>query len=281
MRSDYRIRYVSPSGETLNLSGGGIDASAASLPSWQLEAIEINNKVAGLTRKLPEYEIPLIVVADTPQAGIDAKNAIYNIPARDRANKTPGRLYLNEWYMTGYIKASTPDNFWQLKRAAQYVLTFVATNPKWTLETTFHAGGRTDVTDKWLNFPYDFAYDLGGTSEVDTVENGGYTDSPAKIRMYGAAVNPFVTIAGNTYQANVTLGLGDYLELDGVTSTATVYRNNGATENAFPMLQGEYVLNSGSYAFQPIPVGTSEVQWPGSYDVDVVVYEQRDEPRWS
>lgn len=281
MVEDYKIRYVAANGDVLNLSGGAIDADATDLPSWQLEAVAINNTVAGLVRSLPEYEIPLVIVANSEQEAITAKNALYEIPARDRASLTPGRLYLNDWYITGYITASTVDNFWQYRAFAQYVLTFIATVPKWTREASFSATPQEGEQDAWLNFPYDFPYDYGGRSQSSTVDNGNYAEAPAVIRMYGVAVNPFVTIGGNTYQANVTLSAGDYLELDGVNSTATVVRMNGARENAFSMIAGELAKGSGSYAFQPIPVGISEVQWPGSFAVDVVIYEQRDEPRWS
>lgn len=281
MRPDYKIKYVSASGEVLDLSGGSFDAIPTALPSWELEAITLNNSVAGLRRNMPTFEIPLIIVANSPQDGIEARNALYTIPARDRSNLTPGRMYVNEWFIHGYLTASTVDNFWQLKSAAQYVLTFMATDQKWTYDYEFNIETRQEETDEWLNFSYDFPYNFGGKSANETVENINFMESPATIRMYGASVNPFVTIAGNTYQANVRLNEGDFLEVDTLNAKVTVRRVNGATENAFSKVYGEFEKGSGSYIFQPIPPGVAEVQWPGNFDVDVIVHDQRDEPKWN
>lgn len=281
MQKDYRIKYVSASGDTLDLSGGGIDAIGTPLFEWSYETVTINNRLAGFSRGMPEYELGVVIVCGSDADGIAARNRLYELPAQDRSLMQPGRLYVNDWYIRGFMTASAADNFWQTRTAAQYVLTFTATEPKWVRETERTYALEQTSTSAYLDFPYDFAYDYGFSRQVATVTNDNFSESPAIIRMYGVAENPSVTIGGNVYKANVTLSEGDYLELDGMTAKAVVRRSNGLTENAFPYLEGEFAKGSGSFAFQPLPAGVSEVQWDGSFDLDVVVLEQRDEPRWS
>lgn len=281
MQKDYRIKYVSASGDTLDLSGGGIDAIGTPLFEWSYEAVTINNRLAGFNRGMPEYEIGVVIVCGSDADGIAARNRLYEVPARDRSLMQPGRLYVNGWYISGFMTASAADNFWQTRSAAQYVLTFTATEPRWVRETSTSYSLEASDGSTYLDFPYDFSYDYGFSRQIATINNADFAESPAIIRMYGAATNPSVGIGGNVYKANVTLYAGDYLELDGLNAKATVHRDNGIVENAFPYLEGDFMKGSGSFAFQPLPSGVSEVQWSGALDLEIVVCERRDEPLWS
>lgn len=278
MRENYKIKYVSSTGVELNLSGAGIDAHCNNMPSWEFEHVSLNSRLIGFTRSLPEIEIGLIVVADSAEAGIAAKNALYEIPAADRAVMSPGRLYLNDWYLTGYVKAVTVDNFWQLKRAAQYVLTFVATEPLWTreVERTFTAGS----TDG-LDFPFDFAFDYAMSVSSDSISNENYAPSFVRIAIQGAAQSPSVTIGGNRYKVDVDVSSGERLEIDGQAKTVEIVGMDGTRTNVFDKRAGNQTLGSGEYVFEKIPSGESPVVYDNGLQFSVTVIEQRAEPRWA
>lgn len=281
MRNGFKFKYVSASGQVLDLSGGGIDADGSKLPSWSFEAVTLNGRIYGVKKQMPVYSLPLIVVADSAQAGIDAKNALYEIPALDIDNRTPGRLYFNDWYIEGYMTASEASNFWQLKRAAQYVVKFTATSPKWIRETERSYTEQYSPIGIFLDYPHDFPYDYGVSRQIFTIENSNYTDSPVMLRIFGDVKNPRITINNNEYRVNVDLDAGEYIEINGFNYTVEIVRANGKRENAFQYIAGDFRKDSGSYIFQPIPAGVSEVIWSGEFDFDIVSFELRSEPRWS
>lgn len=281
MRNGFKFKYVSASGRVLELSGGGIDAHGESLPAWTFEALTLNGRIAGLRKQCPVYTIPLIIVAASDQDGIRAKNELYEIPARDRDANTPGRLYFNDWYIEGFMTASAASNFWQVKRAAQYELEFTATSPKWVRESEYSYTERYSPIGIYLDYSYDYPYDFGVSRQVLTVENNNYSDSPIMLRIFGDVENPRITINNNLYRVNVSLAVGEYIEINGFDYTVEIVRANGDRENAFQYVVGDFRRDSGSYIFQPIPPGVSEVIWSGEFDFDIVEFEQRSEPRWS
>lgn len=278
MLRDYKIKYVSSQGIELDMSGNGIDAHGNNMHSWEFEAVALNDRVVGMSRKLPELEIALIVVADTDADGIAAKNALYEIPASDRVSMTPGRLYLNDWYLTGYVKSVTVDNFWQTRKAAQYVLTFVATEPLWTREVTKTF---TAQSSDGLDYPYDFMFDFASASSTDTITNENYAPSFIRIAIQGAAQNPYITIGGNEYKVNVNVQAGEYLEIDGLNKTIEVIGTDGTRTNVFDKRNGLQVVGSGHYIFEKIAAGELPVIYSNGLTFSVTVIEQRAEPRWA
>lgn len=281
MITKHVIRYVSASGEVLALTDGANYAHYEQLPNWSFEAVTLNGRISGLRKAAQTFTIPVNIIASTDRGGVAAKNALYEIPAKDVDNNTPGRLYFDDWYLEGFMTASEVNNFWQRDRLAQYTLQFTATSKSWVRETTRSYTERYSPIGVFLDFPYDFAYDYGVSKQVFSITNENYAESPIMLRIFGDVTNPHVTINGNEYRVNIAINAGEYLEVNGFDHTVTLVRANGARENAFSRIVGDFKKDSGSYIFQPVPPGDSEVLWTGEFDFDIVTYELRSEPRWS
>lgn len=281
MISRNTIKYVSASGKVLALTDGTNYANYAKLPNWSLDTVSLNGRIVGVRNAAKTFTIPVNILADTDSGGLEARNALFEIPATDVGNNTPGRLYFDDWYIEGYMTASEVSNFWQMDRQAEYVLKFTATKREWVRETVRSYTEQYDAIGVYLDFPYDFAYDYGVSKQVFTITNENYSESPIMLRVFGIATNPHVKIAGNEYRVNVSIDAGEYLEINGLEHTVTLVRINGERENVFGSIVGDFKKGSGSYIFQPIPAGESEVLWTGEFDFDIVTYELRSEPRWS
>ncbi len=78
-------------------------------------------------------------------------------------------------------------------------------------------------------------------------------------------------------QTNVdaVLEAGEYLEIDSAAETVTKILTSGIKVNAFHYRSFE---NS---VFRPIQVGRQEVFWDGKFDFDLILFEERSEPKWS
>ena len=122
---------------------------------------------------------------------------------------------------------------------------------------------------------------VGATQPQKYAVNPGYSGSPAKLVVYGPAVNPSVRLAGNLYQVDVTVPDGGYMDIDPLRRTVTVVAADGTTMDAFSKAHRGGGAGSGEYIFERVPVGTSEISWDNSFGFDLTLYEEEGEPAWS
>lgn len=87
-------------------------------------------------------------------------------------------------------------------------------------------------------------------------------------------MNPQVSIGNIPYLVNITLEEGEYLIIDSRSETVTKVMNKGERINAFHNRQ------KGRKFFQKIPPGRQLIAWTGKFDFDLIIFEERGEPRW-
>ena len=76
------------------------------------------------------------------------------------------------------------------------------------------------------------------------------------------------------YQVDCEVGEGEYLTVDSTTKKIFVTKNDGTIVNCFNS------RNKNSYIFEKIPSGNNAVTWSGEYGFDVILMEERSEPKW-
>lgn len=117
-------------------------------------------------------------------------------------------------------------------------------------------------------------YTVFNTSTFSTSKSFNLNVS-ALLVIYGPVVNPQVIIGDKSYLVNIVLEQGERLEIDSRTRTVTKISKNGEQVNAF------HNREKGKKFFKKIPPGRQKVVWSGKFDWDLVIYEERSEPRWS
>lgn len=138
--------------------------------------------------------------------------------------------------------------------------------------TGFDGGGSDSGSG--LDYPFDYAFDyLGGSVNAD-LNNTDFVESNFKLIIFGACSNPTINIAGHTYQVNCDIAENEYLTIDSVAKTITLTANDGTVTNKFSS------RNRDSYIFQKIVAGKSAVTWEGDLRFDVILLEERSEPKW-
>lgn len=120
-------------------------------------------------------------------------------------------------------------------------------------------------------YPFRYANGMNNTH----VQNPHFTDANFTLVIYGPVVNPQVIIGDKSYLVNIVLEQGERLEIDSRTRTVTKISKNGEQVNAF------HNREKGKKFFKKIPPGRQKVVWSGKFDWDLVIYEERSEPRWS
>jgi hypothetical protein len=134
----------------------------------------------------------------------------------------------------------------------------------------------------FLDYDFDYPYDYGASSLAVSLNPTSLLDSGFQLIIYGQALSPAITIAGNNYQiSNLTVPSGGYLTVDSLAKKITMTTQAGVTTNQFANGERSTGLGSGNYIFQPIPPGVQPASWDGGFGFDLTVFEEEAAPPWA
>lgn len=265
--------YISSDGQSVNLDGGG--AWVGTAPALRGREWSYSLGAAGISsarRKAREVTVTA-AFADPEKADL-----LRHLADRDVAGSTPGTLRAGEWSQRAYITKCEPGTIFGGYHAAE--LTVVLLDGAWSRERTVSFGIVSDAGGDGLDLPYDLVYDLGAPRPSSYVRAAEWGESPVKLTVYGPCESPTVRIGGNVYAVDCRVPSGGALTVDGVAKTAAVSDGYGTVTDVFRYARRGTGKGGGSYAFQPLPPGTSRVEWDGTFAFDLTVCEQEGEPPW-
>lgn len=202
---------------------------------------------------------------------------------RDMSEGTPGRLEVDGWSQRACITKAEPSSI--SRSHVTMSLTVVLLDGVWRRGHTEQyiprhaAAGAGDS----LDLPHDLPRDLAAPSARQYIETGEWGAAPLKAVVYGPCINPAFRIAGNLYEVDATVQDGGRIEIDPLASPrrVTIVNADGSTADAFPRARRGGGLGGGEYIFQPLPPGRHEIEWDGSFGIDLTWYEEEGEPPWS
>ena len=229
--------------------------------------------MTGITRKAREATVT-VKIHDSP-ATLDL---LRRLADADMAAGTPGTLVADgEWEAKAWITKSEPQSITPTMVETQ--LTIVLADGVWRRPTMTHFTPRYDSGTADLDYPYDYA----GMSILGTVTNATGMPQPVKLTIFGPCVNPYIIIGTNRYEVDVTVPSGSRLEIDGTgdVRTVTMVSGTGLATNCFAQAVRGSGKDSGRYVFQPLAPGTQPISWPGGFQFDLTVCEERSEPPWT
>ena len=268
-----KIIFKNHMGETIDFGEGGLYLNNNELRSYKWNYSSKNNRISYFSRDVQEKKLPIVVVPDVRDTGNNIMNRLMELADRDIIAKLPGRIIAGDYYLDCYLFASEKSRY-DLKDGVFYAdLTVVTDKPSWIRETT-QVFNNQSGGDGFLDYPYDHPYDFTSPSKIRRLENLGFWDSDFKLIIYGEVTDPTIFIAGHEYSVSGHVGAREYLEIDSREKTVVLVRNNGDRVNWF------CYRNKESYIFQKMPPGVSTVSWQGTYRFDVVLFEERSEPKW-
>lgn len=231
-------------------------------------------KITNIRKDLEERTLTLSIVNYGVENYEEAIDYLHEITDIDVLKKTPGRLYVGGMYLNCYVTASEKSE-WEPE--AGYIdasLTLAVEYPMWVGENqyTFHSFGVSSTDNKRYpgRYPYRYANGMNSTYII----NPHFTNSNFELIIYGPAVNPMVTIGGVPYLVNVILEEDEYLAIDSRSRTIIKVTKNGERENLYHNRQ------KGRNFFRKISPGRQSISWTGKFDFDLIIYEERGEPKW-
>ncbi len=245
---------------------------------WLYESrSSLNPKITRFYRNTVEKGVEIHIAARNLRDYNQALMELLEVTDRDVLSLTPGRLYVDDTYLVCYFKSSKKVNWYPGVPFLANVFTLVSETGKWINEVkaSYSAGGQASATESYMDYAYDYAYDYSGSSGWVVLDNPGYAAADFVLTIHGSCEKPEVKIAGHTYSVDCTLAAGEYLRIDSQKRKVYKVRVNGEQVNQFNQ------RNRDSYIFQKIPEGNCVVSWDGSFALDILLYEERSEPRWT
>lgn len=244
--------------------------------SWDYDTI--NSRISRFYRPITKRNIPLIVHCASDAEAVKVKNRLLDLAETDVEARSPGKVYIGEYYTHGYITGSKKSDYLISKRLCGIDLTLTSDDPAWYREQThnFIPGADTSIgVGGGTDYPYDYAYDYALSMKGRNVVCDSVSPSAFRLVIYGEATNPVVVIGGHTYSVTGTVGKGETLLIDSLNKKVTLITGTGNHINWFDK------RGRTDYIFEPIPAGQNTVSWSGSFGFDLTVIEERSEPRWT
>lgn len=308
------FKYVNHLGEFIESDGIKLFIQDNDLLDWTWKYDSALNQVRNFSRDPVEKSVPIVINADNDADGLALRDRLFEIAEKDVLANEPGRLYFHDWYMMGYVIASAKSNYMLKDSIMQNSLTFVSETGMWYREKTVSLPPETEslnvhvyrdpiVTtypgtdpkplDPSFLYPdfsydyshppktktiypmYDFAYDYMRQIGHKSIVANGFKASDFVLTIWGYVDHPIVRIGGHAYGVDATVFEGERLVIDSRAKTIRKIGRLGEVTNLFNARDKEQSV------FEPIPPGSNPITWPGTYGVDLTVYEERSEPAWT
>lgn len=242
--------------------------------SWSYETI--NNRISRFFRGIKNRKIPLVVYCNSGDEAVSVMNRLHELAEADIVAEIPGKIFVGDYYTSGYITASAKSNYLKKRKYCKIELTLTSDDQSWYLEHShqfFPATG--NEFSGGVDYPYDYPHDYALSLNGRKIVCNSVWSSAFRLLIYGEATNPAVIINGHTYTVNGTIGKGETLLIDSMKKTITLTTAAGKKINWFDKRGRE------EYIFEPIPAGQSTVTWAGAFGFDLTVVEKRSEPKWT
>lgn len=242
------------------------------LHSYEWEYDLGQGRIAGASRRPYEAEVDVALM--------DADEARRLIAAADRdvEEGTPGTLSVNGWVQRCHIVAM------KCKRASGGAVAaraaFAMLEGAWRNPRRVDLLPRTEEQTPSL-YEYDLPHDLAPRPARPVVGGWEWGRCPVAVTFYGPCLDPSATIAGNVYAFRGSVAAGESVRLDGLAMEATRTDAHGTTVGCLASAVLGEGPGSGSWAFEPLPRGTHQVEWDGSFALSVEWHETSGVPPWA
>lgn len=269
-----KLKYINHMNETLEFGKSKLFVNENNLRDFAWESISKNGRISGFKKGIVTKTIPIILKCDSMEEGIALKNELFETCEKDVLAVKHGRIIIGDYYLKCFITESEKKKYLENETYLQLFVKITTDFPYWVKETTtiFNYGSSEEDGDLDFNrdTPYDYMSNLIGKQLFNT----NFVASNFRMDIHGPCVNPKINIGGHIYEVTASVSAKEILTIDTVNKTIILKHSDGTTENFFHKRSRE------SYIFEKIPAGTLNVSANSSFRFDVILLEERGEPKW-
>ena len=273
------IKYMNSEGMEVILNKEPYKVLMSDLTDYDSVEVERNGKIAGFIKEITERKLNIDIISSSKETTQELCNKLNEVFEKDIYNDVAGKIYINDYYMRCFIKSCKKG-----KRGngviRSYEYTLITDYPFWIKETTYQYLPEPPETVKYTELETDimfpeFPFDFAPVRGEKILENPSFTDSNFIMTIYGFAESPQVSIAGHPYRVETTVYEGERLVIDSKKGTVKKIGRLGEVVDCYNARQKDYSI------FKKIPAGLNVFQWSGGFGVDIVLFDERSEPKWS
>lgn len=269
------IRYVNHVNEVIEFGKDGLIIRQCDLLNFTWKIMSKNERISGFKKTITNRILPIIIKCHDEEDAYKLINKLHEVTEKDVLSKKPGKIIIGGFYMTCFITESKKTDYVKQSNYMQIQLKVSTDMPYWVKETSsiFNYGGGVSGAD--LDYNRDYAYDYTSNLLGKQLINTSFVDTNFRMIIYGACENPRITVGGHNYEVYASVGANEYLTIDSVNKTIVLTHRDGTQENCYKL------RNTDSYVFKKMPSGVSNVSASGSFKFDIVLLEERGEPKWT
>lgn len=266
-----RVRYINSENESIELNHANIKLRRADFFTYRWDIEKGDDGRWKPYKKEKEYEAEMEIIGNRKEK-IEKMNNFFSVAEKDILKEKPGKLYVDDQYIECYIIGSESKPAESPIGISKKIYIFAQTS--WIREnnTKFYSYETSSHNNKIYPGKYTYRYANGMTSAY--VINEHFYEANFIMRIYGPVANPQVSIGEHAYLVNIVLEDGEYLEIDSRSGTIKKYMLNGTCVDAFHNRQ------KGKPFFKKIQPGRQSVIWTGKFNFDLIILEERSEPKW-
>lgn len=269
-----KFQYINHMNESLDFGKGSLYVNENDLRDFSWEVTSKNDRISNFRKGITEKSIPIILKCDSEKEGIALRNKLFEVFEKDVLAVQHGKIIIGDYFMKCFVVKSQKSEY-LINKGYMKVTVGVSTDfPYWVKETSTTFGMGKGNAGANLDFKRDFPSDYTSNLLGKNLQNTNFVPTNFRIRIYGACENPSVTIAGHEYKVNASIAVNEYLTIDSTGKTIILTHPDGLQTNCFNK------RNRDSYIFEKIPVGSLNVSASGDFKFEVVLLEERGEPKW-
>lgn len=270
-----RIRYINHLNETLEFDKPNAFVQGNDLHDFTWNTNSKNDRISGFKRGINTKSMTIVIKSKTEDECIEMCNRLFDVMEKDTLSVKYGKLFIGDYYLKCFVVESKKTNYRKMQGYINVTLK-LATDSKYWVKESISTFGYGNGTEKGTNLDYnrDFPSDYTSNLLSKTLINTGFVDSNFRMVIYGVCESPGIIIGGHLYEVDVSVGANEYLTIDSINKTIVLTHANGSTQNCFDLRNRE------SYIFKKLPTGLSNVAASGSFKFDIVLFDERSEPKW-
>lgn len=269
-----QLSYINHMNESLEFGKGKLFVNESDLHNFSWSVTSKNDRISGFKKGIVSKTIPIILKCDSEEEGLKLRNRLFEVCEKDVLAVKHGKILIGDYYLKCYVTESKKSDYLLSNGYMKITIKISTDMPFWIKESTTTFGYGKGSAGTNLDFNRDFPSDYSSNLIGKQLNNTGFVDTNFRIVMYGACEAPGITIAGHLYEVNKAVGVNEYITIDSVNKTVVLMHSDGTTENCFKL------RNKDSYIFKKIPSGLSNVSANGNFKFDIVLLEERGEPKW-
>lgn len=247
------------------------------LYSISREYIEANGRITGFKQKTVTKPFQLDILSTQDRNWKESAEQLRGLLESDIDEA--GKLYIGDYYLICHIYLIEPQNINLRNPYVTCNLTLVSDMPVWIKHHSkvFLSTETPSGHSKVKRYPYTYPYRYRSHSGGSFLYNPFPYKAHYQIIVYGPVQNPAITIGNHLYQVNTDVAEGERLIIDFSNSRNRTINRYKLTGEAIDEFNNRNKQNS---VFELIKPGKQAVNWSGRFSFDIVLIEERSQPKW-